>query len=78
MQAPKLPSIFKYKKNKRFRFSARYYDERKERIEQIKKGENAKIKIRHVQSSSFNKKRSLRLFSLLLILVIISLLILKK
>ena len=78
MQAPKFPSIFKYKKNRRFKFSTRYYDERKERIEQIKKGQNPKINPDNIQSSSLKKRRSLRLFSLFLILIIITLLILKK
>ena len=38
MQAPRLPSIFKSPKVRRFSFPVRYYDERKERIEDLKKG----------------------------------------
>ena len=34
MNAPKLPSFFKTPSPKRFRMATRYYDERKERIQQ--------------------------------------------
>ena len=35
MKAPKLPSFFKTTKNKQFELPARYYDERKERIQAV-------------------------------------------
>jgi hypothetical protein len=38
MQAPKFPSFFKTSASKSFSFTPRYYDERKERREQLKKG----------------------------------------
>ena len=37
MQAPRLPSVFKQNRAKRFEFNPRFYDERKERIEELKK-----------------------------------------
>lgn len=36
MKAPKLPSIFKQSQAKGFEFKPRYYDERKERIENLR------------------------------------------
>ena len=38
MQAPRLPSIFRSPKIRRFSFPVRYYDARKERIENLNKG----------------------------------------
>ncbi len=37
MEAPKLPSFIKQNKHKSFEFKPRYYDERKERIEELRK-----------------------------------------
>jgi hypothetical protein len=37
MPAPKLPSFFKQHQAKPFQFTPRYYDERKERIEELRK-----------------------------------------
>lgn len=37
MQAPKLPSFIKQNKHKSFEFKPRYYDERKERIQELRK-----------------------------------------
>ncbi len=37
MEAPKLPSIFKHHGPRAFEFKPRYYNERKERIEELKK-----------------------------------------
>lgn len=37
MEAPKLPSVFKHSGPRSFNFKPRYYDERKERIEELKK-----------------------------------------
>ena len=46
MQFPRLPSIFKSPKVRSFSFPLRYYDERKERIENLKKGKKTKIKFK--------------------------------
>ena len=40
MEAPKLPSIFKHRGPKSFEFKPRYYDARKERLEELKKKYN--------------------------------------
>lgn len=37
MEAPKLPSFFKQNRAKGFEFRPRYYDERKERIEKLRR-----------------------------------------
>lgn len=37
MEAPKLPSFIKQNKHKSFEFKPRYYDERKERIEDLRR-----------------------------------------
>ena len=37
MEAPKLPSIFKQNQARGFNFKPLYYDERKERLEKLKK-----------------------------------------
>lgn len=37
MEAPRLPSIFKHRGAKKFDFKPRFYDERKERINELKK-----------------------------------------
>lgn len=37
MQAPKLPTIFKQQGSRGFEFKPRYYDERKERLEELKR-----------------------------------------
>lgn len=37
MEAPKLPSFFKQNTHRGFEFKPRYYDERKERLEELKK-----------------------------------------
>lgn len=37
MEAPKLPSFIRQNKHKTFEFKPRYYNERKERIEELRK-----------------------------------------
>ncbi|MDZ7847273.1 MAG: hypothetical protein U5L96_11130 [Owenweeksia sp.] len=37
MEAPKLPSFIRQNQHKRFEFTPRYYDERKERLEEMRK-----------------------------------------
>tara|TARA_B100000378_G_C17888896_1_gene358447 strand:- start:139 stop:426 length:288 start_codon:yes stop_codon:yes gene_type:complete len=37
MQPPRLPSVFKLHKAKPFEFTPRFYDERRERLEEIRK-----------------------------------------
>ena len=79
MQAPRLPSIFKSVRNKRFNFSTRYYDERKERLKKLKEGKSADIKFKSTRpSSKINKGRNLRLFLVIVALLLIVYLILKN
>ena len=76
MQAPRLPSIFKSVRNKRFNFSTRYYDERKERLKELKEGKSADIKFKSTRpSSKINKGRNLRLFIVVALLLIVYLIL---
>ena len=77
MQSPRLPSIFKSPKVRSFSFPLRYYDERKERIENIKKGKKTKIKFKSNGYSRTNTGRSKRLLLVIIALVLVTYLILK-
>ena len=77
MQAPRLPSIFKSPKVRRFSFPVRYYEERKERIENLKKGKKTKIKFKSKGDSRTNTGRSKRLLLVIIALVLVTYLILK-
>lgn len=44
MEAPKLPSFIRQNKYKTFEFKPRYYDERKERIEELRKKYGEEVK----------------------------------
>ena len=76
MQAPRLPSIFKSPKVRRFSFPVRYYDERKERIENLKKGRKSKIKFKNNRYSGVNTGRGRRLLLVIISLILIAYLIL--
>jgi len=77
MQSPRLPSIFKSPKVRSFSFPLRYYDERKERIENLKKGKKTKIKFKSNGYSRTNNRRSKRLLLVIIALVLVTYLILK-
>jgi len=77
MQAPRLPSIFKSPKVRRFSFPVRYYEERKERIDNLKKGKKIKIKFNSKVDSGTNTGRSKRLLLVIIALVLVTYLILK-
>lgn len=85
MEAPKLPSVFKAHRAKQFEFKPRYYDERKERLEELKKKYDGKEvrrttlsfrekvdgKWRHERSRSVSKS-NLRLLLIIAILTFIT------
>jgi len=48
MQAPKLPSVFKSPNSKYFSFKPRYYNEKKERREQLLKEEKSPLKSKKI------------------------------
>ena len=77
MQTPRIPSIFKSPKIRRFNFPVRYYNERKERIENFQKGKKTKIKFKSNGYSRTNTGRSKRLLLVIIALVLITYLILK-
>ena len=92
MEAPKLPSFFSQNQHKRFDYSPRYYDERKERLEEMKKkyqdtdasgkfsSQNMRLRINSEWRQSSSKKgsrgTSLRLVVIIMALFLISYLIL--
>ena len=75
MQAPRLPSIFKSPKIRKFNFPVRYYDERKERIENLIKGRKTKIKFKNNRYSGINRNK--RLLFVIIVLTLATYLILK-
>lgn len=54
MSAPKLPSFFKNKGPKSFDFKPRYYDARKERLEEMKRNANTEKPV--FVTENFRKK----------------------
>jgi hypothetical protein len=92
MEAPKLPSFFKQNQHKRFDYSPRFYDERKERVEEMRKkykgigssdrysGENFRLRMnsewRNVGSRKKSGGANMRLVIIVLVLLLISYLIL--
>ncbi len=90
MEAPKLPTIFKQRKTRSFDFKPRYYDERKERIEELKKKYNnnadgqskSRADFRYEMSSEWRGMRSgniknsnSRLFAIIVVLTLLTYLI---
>jgi hypothetical protein len=72
MQAPKLPSFFKAPNTKYFSFKARYYNERKERREQLLKEEKPTLKFKRNNMKYPSQKA--RKFRILFLIIILSLL----
>lgn len=92
MEAPKLPSFFKQNQYRRFEYSPRFYDERKERIEEMRKkyggkesaekfsSDNLRMRMNSEWRNSGSRKgsrgTSMRLVIIMLALFLISYLIL--
>jgi len=72
MQAPKLPSFFKAPNSKYFSFNPRYYDEKKQRREQLLKKEKSPLKFKRNNLKSPPQKA--RKFRILFLIIILSLL----
>ena len=72
MQAPKLPSVFKSPNSKYFSFKPRYYNEKKERREQLLKEEKSPLKFQRNNLKSPPQKA--RKFRILFLIIILSLL----
>ena len=72
MQAPKLPSFFKAPNAKYFSFKPRYYNESKERKEQLLKDEKSPLKFKRKNLKSPPQKA--RKFKILFLIIILSLL----
>jgi len=72
MQAPKLPSFFKAPNAKYFSFKPRYYNESKERREQLLKEEKSPLKFKRNNLKSPPQKA--RKFRILFLIIILSLL----
>ena len=58
MEAPRLPSFFKQNQHKRFEYSPRFYDERKERLEEIRKKYSESGEAKKFSSEGFRMRMS--------------------
>ena len=72
MQAPKIPSFFKAPNTKCFSFKPRYYDERKEKREQLLKEEKSTLKFKRNNIKYPSQKA--RKFRITFLIIILSLL----
>jgi len=72
MQAPKLPSFFKAPSSKYFSFKPRYYNENKERREQLLKEKKSPLKFK--RNNLKYPPQKARKFRILFLIIILSLL----
>tara|TARA_B110000003_G_C16648678_1_gene533199 strand:+ start:361 stop:600 length:240 start_codon:yes stop_codon:yes gene_type:complete len=73
MQAPRLPSFFKSSVSKSFSFKSRYYDERKERREQLEKEGKSTLKFkRNNLKNPVQKGRKYRIIFMIIILSLLA------
>ena len=73
MQAPRLPSFFKAPNAKNFSFKPRYYDQNKERREQLIKQGKSPLKFKKTQvKPSTQKGRKYRILFLIIILSLLA------
>ncbi len=78
MQAPRIPSFFKIPKSKLFDYKPRYYDQRKEALEQLKKdGKRTKgLFFDRKKQKSATGNRSKRIIFIIIALLLLTYLIL--
>ena len=72
MKAPRIPSFFKLQNTKLFTFQPRYYDKRKERREQLEKGEKANITLNRTYIKQNPKGRKIKILFLFIILSLLA------
>ncbi len=73
MQAPKLPSFFKVPNTKNFSFKPRYYDQNRERREQLIKQGGSPLKFKRNRAKpSAQKDRKYRILFLIIILSLLA------
>jgi len=73
MKAPRLPSFFKTPNAKNFSFKPRYYDQNKERREQLIKEEKSPLKFkRNKIKQTAQKGRKYRILFLIIILSLLA------
>lgn len=72
MKAPQIPSFLKTSSAKKFNFQARYYNETKERIENLKNKKDIKIKFKRKTQEKNKFKRLIRIIFLVVFLYIIA------
>ena len=73
MQAPRLPSFFKAPNAKNFSFKPRYYDQNKERREQLIKQEKSPLKFkRNKVKYPAQKGRKYRILFLIIVLSLLA------
>ena len=78
MQVPRIPSLFKIPKSKIFDYKPRYYDQRKEALEQLKKdGKRTKgLFFDRKKQKSATGNRSKRIIFIIIALLLLTYLIL--
>jgi len=72
MKAPKIPSFFKVQDLKSFSFKPRYYNEKKERHEQLFQGRKTNIKFHRQHRRKASKGRYIRMIILIIILSLLA------
>ena len=73
MQAPRLPSFFKAPNAKNFSFKPRYYDQNRERREQLINQEKSPLKFKRTKiKKSTQKGRKYRILFLIIILSLLA------
>ena len=72
MKAPQIPSFFKNSSAREFNFQARYYNETKERIENLKNKKDITIKFKRKTQEKNKFKRLIRVIFLVAFLFIIA------
>ena len=72
MKSPQIPSFFKSSTAKKFNFQPRYYNETKERIENLKNKENINIKFKRKKHKKNKFNRLIRIIILVVFLYIIA------
>ncbi|MAW21568.1 MAG: hypothetical protein CMD16_04145 [Flavobacteriales bacterium] len=72
MRTPIIPSFFKTSKAKSFSFKPRYYNEQKERIEALMKGEEKNIRFKISRTKKEEKGRGIKIILLIIILSLLA------
>lgn len=72
MNTSNIPSFFKSIKPKSFNFKPRYYDERKQRIDQLEKGVKPNIRFNRNYTNKKEKTRKMKIVFLIILLSLLA------